>query len=307
LTVNSRQGAETTWRSEYQANRYLSKASTIQLENRLLELKSNLWSTGQNGEVIQLRFPENRNVILRLICHVLLEKAKRQKSLEIFFDEKIFREEATAIYLPPNLKNPIMSDRGIFAKFGNRDHILEAYKCGRILINLASTYEDSSLNSAQQDDELNHWTTTPDKELAFQLIDSDEKLIPVQMGEFLQGKTIPNYLVWCCAYGYDARLFKDFKKNAALIIRNEKEFIDRLTKVANQVIPDLKFQHGPVSYYDPYNPPSGGIKLPFMKTMKYLYQNEYRFTWQSDNLTKISPTYLDLGSLEDIAEFVELK
>jgi hypothetical protein len=307
LTTNPILGIDITWRNEYQTNRYLRKASKVQLAHRLFDLKSNLWSTDQDGEVTQLRFSENRSLILRLICHVLLEIAEREGSPIINFDEKAFREEATSSYVPPSLKSAILGDRGIFTKFGNRDHLFETYKSGKIRIAPAANYNDSSLNSAQQDDELNHWTRTPNEQLVFELIDSDENPIPVKIGEFQQGKTIPNYLVWCCAYGYETRLFKDFESNAALIIRNEKEFIDRLTKAANRTIPGFTFQLGPVRYYDQYNPPSEGIKLPFMKSMKYLYQNEYRFTWQSDNPLKINSTFLELGSLEDISEFCELK
>lgn len=307
MKSSSTEGFEATWCKEYQANKYLRKASTDQLEKRLLDLKTNLWSTDRDGEVTQLRFLDHRIKISQLILHVLLEKSERQSISEIIFEEKTFREEVTVGYVPPNLKVPILGDRGVFAKFGHHPHILETFRSGRIRIAPAASYQDSSLNSAQQDDELCHWTRTPNKALMIQVTDVDGKHIPLQMGEFLQGKTIQNYLVWCCACGYEARLFKDFACNAAIIVREEKEFIDRLTKATKQAIPDFNFLHGPVGYYDPYHPPSDGIRLPFMKNMKYLYQNEYRFIWQSDDPIKHIPTFLELGPLEDIAELVELK
>lgn len=64
--------------------------------------------------------------------------------------------------------------------------------------------------------------------------------------------------------------------------------------------------HGPINYYDPYTTPRDQLMPAFSKNIQYLYQNEYRFIWQFHEERELKPFLVDLGSLHNIAEMVEL-
>ena len=61
-----------------------------------------------------------------------------------------------------------------------------------------------------------------------------------------------------------------------------------------------------MAYYDPWTVRRDQLKPIFLKNFKYLYQNEYRFVWQVPPSAALSPFFVELGSLSDIAEFYEL-
>jgi hypothetical protein len=94
-----------------------------------------------------------------------------------------------------------------------------AFDRGVLRIAPASSYDDPSLNPAQADKELEHTTITPNKQLMFTLYGPDSKgnevEIPVRKKEFFRYMMVPDFYVWCCGLGYDARLFQEFHAEAA--------------------------------------------------------------------------------------------
>jgi hypothetical protein len=45
----------------------------------------------------------------------------------------------------------------------------------------------------------------------------------------------------------------------------------------------------------------------FGKRIQYLYQNEYRFVWTAPAGATLEPFFVELGTLEGIAEVIELE
>lgn len=41
---------------------------------------------------------------------------------------------------------------------------------------------------------------------------------------------VPNFYVWCCGLGYDARLFSDFEADAALVVKDKAAFEERFSR-----------------------------------------------------------------------------
>jgi hypothetical protein len=110
------------WLSEYEATRYLRNVPAEGLTSRYQNLIQNLWSTDQQGKVQSSRDAIQRQHILRYLFDVLLEQISRSGvPLDVNFDERAMREEATAAYKPPVLKSPIVGDPQGFAKFDKRD------------------------------------------------------------------------------------------------------------------------------------------------------------------------------------------
>lgn len=295
--------------NQYRQSRYLRKASDEALQQRLEDIGNNLWSTGRDGEVIQQRDATHRRVVLELYTHVMLEQMERSKSDDMSFDELALRQKATANYVQRKTVRPITFEPDCYVKFGKREHILPALD-GKLYIQPAAKYNDPSLNAAQLDNELQHHVRTPNQRLAMRIIARDEngKEFEVQpeWGEMFRYMEVPNFYVWCCGLGYDARLFSEFKADAALVIKDKPAFEKRFADAMGEQLPDAVIGHGPCVYYDPYTTQRDQLIPAFSKNIKYLYQNEYRFIWQFPDQRELQSFAVDLGPLHDIAEVVEL-
>lgn len=294
---------------QYMQSRYLREASDEALKRRLAVIANNLWSTGRDGEVTQPRSLDHRRGMLELYIHVLREQMERSKSGELAFDEAAVRLKASTGYVQRRTILPITFEPDCYAKFGKKEHILSAID-GKLLIQPAAKYSDPSLNSAQMDNELQHHVRTPNERLMMRLIGLDEHGNEVEVkphwGELFRYMNVPNFYVWCCGLGYDARLFSDFEADAALVVKDKAAFEERFTHAMVEQLPDAVIGHGPINYYDPYTTPRDHLMPAFSKNIQYLYQNEYRFIWQFHEERELKPFMVDLGSLHDIAEVVAL-
>lgn len=294
---------------QYMQSCYLREASDEALQQRLAVIANNLWSTGRDGEVTQPRSLDHRHGILELYIHVLREQMERSKSGELVFDEAAVRLKASTRYVQRRMVHPITFGPNCYAKFGKKEHILSALT-GKLLIQPAAKYRDPSLNAAQLDNELQHHVRTPNERLMMRLIGLDEHgnefEIKPHWGELFRYMNVPNFYVWCCGLGYDARLFSDFEADAALVIKDKVAFEERITRAMDKQLPDAEIAHGPINYYDPFTTPRDQLIPAFSKNIKYLYQNEYRFIWKFHEERELKPFLVDLGPLDDIAEVVAL-
>ncbi len=300
------------WIKEYDVLRYLRHLSDDLLRRRYDTLAANLWSTDAVGDVIPTRDPMHREQLLRLLVHVLCEQRVRSGDLSISCDEGKIILEASASYRSPKLVTPFVGPPSGFAKFGKQKYIRQAFEYGILRVAPASGFNDPSLNSAQKDDELLHWTVTPNEQIMMRVMGLDNKgnevEIPVEKKELFRGMTVPDFYVWCCGYGYDARLFHEFEADAVLIVRDMDVFRSRFSAAMQKTLPGWTMKDGPLSYYDPYTISREQLAPIFSKNIRYLHQNEYRFAWSAPWGVKAAlPLYPDLGSLSDIAEYYEIK
>ena len=63
----------------------------------------------------------------------------------------------------------------------------------------------------------------------------------------------------------------------------------------------------PVIYVDPLQQsrPEIAEEIYFCKHFRYAYQNEFRFVLKSVQQSTLTPFFLELGAITDIAEFIE--
>lgn len=294
----------------YKAARYLRKADDAALKARLQTISSNLWSTDRDGNVIATRDPNHRKALLALYCDTLFEQNIRAPK-DLHFDEGLLRTQSSTGFSPPKLKSPITFGPQCLAKFGKREHIVPSLKEGRIRVAAASAYNDPSLNAAQMDEELQHLVRTPNERIEMKLygkqtLDGPEVEITPQWGELFRYMQVPNFYVWCCGLGYDARLFREFEADAALIVTDQKAFADRFSSAVEKQVPKGKFEHRGIGYYDPHTTQRNQLIPAFSKNIKYLYQNEYRFVLWMPESKVLEPFIVEIGSLEDIATIVEI-
>lgn len=299
------------WQEEYNSSKYLREVHRLRLQQRVDDLAYNLWSTDAAGNVTPPRDPNNRSGILRLLFHAIAEQSRRQgKRCVRKFNERKLREIASRHYSPPQLKTPFIGSPSCFAKFGKREHIANSFERGIFRIAPASSYDDPSLNPAQADKELEHFTVTPNEHLmmSFNARDAHDNEVeaPIQLKELFRYMMVRDFYVWCCGLGYDARLFHDFEADAVLVVRDKEAFRQRLAQAVQHAHPNSTMSDRGLIYYDPYTTRREHLIPVFSKYFRYLYQNEYRFAWDVPEGEPLAPFFVELGPLHDIAEYLEL-
>jgi hypothetical protein len=101
------------------------------------------------------------------------------------------------------------------------------------------------------------------------------------------------------------RRLHDFQAEALLLVRDVAAFTMRMLDAVEKAQPGCVAVHGSVTYYDPHTVHGDQLKPIFSKNLKYLYQNEYRFAWKMPSGTVLAPFLVELGPLNDVAEFYE--
>ena len=174
-------------------------------------------------------------------------------------------------------------------KFSKFKWLEEVHEKGIIRISPAASYNDPSLNSAIQDDELKF------------AIQSNS------LGVNVIHESLSNYYVYCMSSSFIPRLFLDFDADACLIIRKPQEFISKLLSAFKKYKPDWKGVHKNVKYLDPLNSTSNQVDVFSSKHFRYSYQKENRLIWLPPTVEKeLGFQFIELGSLEDCSELVNI-
>ena len=125
-------------------------------------------------------------------------------------------------------------------------------------------------------------------------------------------KMSTDYWMFCMANVLDQRLFADFEADCCLIIR-QIPFVHRVLRAVTMQLPNVKTSFGRVNYVDPlgaFSPEvqiNSSIPIYMTKIFRYAYQREVRFTFLPRKLQQeLEPMKIQIGSIADIAEFVQL-
>jgi hypothetical protein len=204
---------------------------------------------------------------------------------------------------PDSLKGKKPAGEDFLVRYDKWEHLRPMLQRGAIRLKAASSYKQRENNEARLDDEVNKEDFMPGEYV--KVTDLFGNDIPV-IGDRRRGTSIGDFYVWCVSNDFDAALFKAFESDGCMVILDPKEFAFRLEKATRAVLPDWKFSHFNVEYYDPYELEAGQRPYPVMsKSLNFVYQKEYRFFWASGHGDRPQP-FIDvqIGSLKDIAELV---
>lgn len=300
-------GMTRIWRPAYRANRYLKKLTEDELRSRTHFIFANAMRLEDDRKFRPVFLKDEKgNYVadrgidwLRLLTdvHTELELRGRDVDLKPRVGEKTHiaqRLADEAWCWRPDLVDgsaPVSTKlerpRMIF-KYGKAKWNRQIIEDGIIRISPASTYDDSSLNAAIEDDELN-----------IQFYDKTGKM---------KNLSVDNYYVYCVSGIYDYRLFPDFGADSCLAIKDVDEFTKRLWDATKGHIQDkvLYMTTAPVVYMDPFNigEPETDEEVYFGKNFRYAYQREFRFVWPPRDAKSIKPIDLEIGDITDIAELV---
>jgi hypothetical protein len=177
-------------------------------------------------------------------------------------------------------------------RFSRADYNDEFVRTGRMRLSPASHYNDALKSNVVRDDEL-------------QLDWYDSALQ-------LQSARVADYYAFCVSSEYDYRLYSDFKSDSSVAIREPDAFVLRVRdaiaahKAAGRAPRIAALYTCPVIYVDPFllSPVTEVSEVHFCKHFRYAYQTEFRLVLAPVSSDELQPFFLQIGSLEDIAEMV---
>ncbi len=209
----------------------------------------------------------------------------------------------------------VLTDRGLrpgefLIKYGRPDHMTALVRNGQIRIQPASFFKGAQLNGAVRDDEMS---------LLMSIVVGASEEVPLQIsGEGgarrfeseqiveLNFEAQSDYWIYCLTQSAEPRLFVDFDASACVIIKNPKEFRERVIFSALSRMGSHRHSYGNVYYVDPHLPQKVE-SVEFAKHFRYTYQRESRFVWiPRDPPERFDYIDIEIGSLEDIAELIVL-
>lgn len=197
-------------------------------------------------------------------------------------------------------------------KYSKLEFLQAALERGAIRISPASSYDDSSLNRAVRDNEL-ELSLRPRPQLvknaALERFSDDLKPPVPAVGPVVETLTAPtNYYVYCLASEFSLRLFADFEADACLIIMKPRIFMERLFSAVLAQLPGWTAFGVGVNYVDPVNAVKEEIDIFYSKDFSYAYQKEYRLIWKPPTQEGTLPyIHVEVGSLKDCCEIISLK
>jgi len=278
------------WELQYRQKRYMQTLDRPELDARFHDVLNNFSNIVGDGKIGLTGFdqPENPRLYwLETWTHVLHEYSLRGIGLPPFDRSKasLFGEPGYKYELATCAIERVHAKRPYLAKFISHMFAREMFERGRILIRLASEFHNLELDVARRDNERDH---------------SGSRI------DFRDGRS--NYLMYCMSMGLRPRLFADFKADAAVIIRSPGQFVERLIQASDALPFETDGETGAVTYVDPLRDNPNRIRVGFSKRFSFAYQEEWRFIWRPRGNAVLGKEYfLELGSLEDIAELVMLE
>lgn len=332
-------GSECRVRAEYHFRRYLEQASPSDLRARLGSLLGNAIFVSRRG-----RYSSNSQFSYYWFKRIAetAEELSLRSSSEIISAE--LGRHLPHIDFPWPESIPVTlgggSDR-IF-RYSKRRHLVRLLTKGELLLRCASTNDSKDLASQEDCNELQLFMSLRRNELEIESslpqldLDSSTKFVQLNM---LVGS---DFYMFCASTVFDWRLFADFSTVDApgqpeeapgcLVIHDLPEFARRFYRASATLRSDfigmsgreLEFQGRAAHYYDPFDSEECRELLenkdlePFAKRIEYRYQHEYRFILKPifrrgdfpdlrpGKTSKLGRYLLRLGSLEDIAELIEL-
>jgi hypothetical protein len=299
------------WILLYRNNRYLKRLSDEDLNHRTADIFSNMCFLADNGKYRprfriredQIYAPIRNLDYLRMATEAWEEARLRSDSAQYAPLDSARLQIAKRLTNESWCRRPdwIVSSRlsleryeqpRMLFRFSKAAYNSDFIKYGKTHVSPASNYKNDK-NNAIKDDELRlHWY--------------DKYLVP-------QGLEVQDYYVLCLSSEYDYRLFCDFPSSDSCVAINDPvAFSTRLLKAIvrhNTEHPDSRIKamyQCPVIYVDPFSlaTPETVSEVQFCKHFRFAYQTEFRYVFTAENKRLLEPFFLELGSLEDIAEIV---
>ena len=305
------------WRIDYGSNRYMQYLSLDKLEQRFACILNNMLKLNKDGKV-SMREPGNDFLWIKLYTEISEEFNARHIELPT-------GESLTDYLQIPRIPRGIVkkisrddlenkpSDRSVLFKYGQYRFLKKMMMEGEVRVSPAAFYSDKSLNIAIKDDELGLACEYHPKGFEMSYTDPNTKytFTSAPIGNVkVESRSSTNYYVYCLSCIYDVNLYTQFEADACLVIKNTALFQEKLFKAFEEKMSnEWSGFYRKVKYIDPLQDFDKNRDVFTEKTFDYWYQQEVRFAWvpkqiQDNNLEHV---FVDIGSMEDYCELIQLK
>jgi len=272
------------WRRQYREDRFMAPLSDSELDVRFGDITSNVANLTDSGLIgFQTDWMEP-------LTHVFEEFTLRGLGIPAAtsINDSLRIPKATNPYLCQKVRSIFPKgypDRFTLLKYGKGEFLEPLYRTGKLRLAPASKYADPSLNLAIKDDELN--------------------FLKILSSGRIQYKSKSDFYCFCSSWIHSNRLVSDFDVDTVLIIHDPHEFFRRLMTAFNGSPKKVLFNK--VTYVDPLRLGNQHIEsIAFTKHFRFIYQFEHRLViWPSNQNEALDYEYLDMGSLTDIAQFIQ--
>ncbi|MGZ5117395.1 MAG: hypothetical protein ACXWCY_19710 [Burkholderiales bacterium] len=300
------------WRKQYRHRRYMEFLSADELQRRFADVLTNTTTLTEEGRI---GFPTAKDDIefwFSRFTHLMEEYAIRGLSFPHASSLTSVRVPRATWPAPPHgvksFQDLNLTPQSFLNKFSRRKYLEPMLRHGRVRITGAASYHDPSLNAAIRDDELSLAVEALPTEVRIQAIDpTTGRPVTLQPRGNVSIRTALNtdYYVYCLSQVFHPRLFDDFEADACLVIKDGRQFAQRLSYHVIHRIGEWPRLAGPVTYVDPLMARSPDHAVTFAKHFRYTYQKEFRLVWMPPtDVSRLSPLFLEIGSLEDIAVLI---
>jgi len=298
------------WKVAYRARRYLEHLTKEELGQRFNDIFANLLTLTLEGKLAPRPIGKGGEWLSERFAHVLEEYALRGRRIPtgVLTKDSLPKTTFPAPPRAAELERRLAKLRGPYLlKFAQKHHLSSMLAAGQWRIAPASSYQDRSLNPAQQDEELQRIAFGIPSEVELEFFDhrTGKSMGKGRPSGNLQIKTeiLTNYYVSCVAQANDLRLLDDWGASACLIIREPLEFVRRVFVASKKELPGWHGFFKTVGYYDPFFIRTKEMDPFTSKHFRYFYQSEARLLWVPGNAERdLEPVFLDIGSIDDISE-----
>lgn len=301
------------WRRQYYEYPYLLLESNETILERFADIFTNCLDISVEGKIIPTPMLENNARLARYFTEVIeetnwrgiLNKGSMQPA---FVQLNEYFKDGTPLGVEMFKGLPLKQEQCLY-KFSKAAFVREMMESGRFRISPASYYSKGSHIKAVKDFETERNYRLKAIQEVIQGISSIEvegNTLEITNGVVPLGVVMEDYFLFSTCNELSRRMPTDFDANAVLIIKDKREFLCRLESELLMSYPDWEVLERDVYYYDTYNDHPRDQNQEFYKHISYAYQREHRCIlrpkrtgFQKDEL---KPFFVELGSIEDIAE-----
>jgi len=305
------------WRQHYRKQRYARHLSQSELNNRIRDLVLNLLLLTPDAKVGLLPVNDATEIWMEKFTHAAEEMFLRHGPYPRGFTKEIFASNPLPAFASELAQKAArkMSSLGIkkgevLIKFGKRQHMENLLKYGKLRIQPATYFGDSSHIGAVRDDEISiDLSSALSRNDVLALVINPQD-VPAKIPAYRLDAQIvspTDYWLYCLTNSVEARLFVDFQADSCVVINDRTKFGEMLRVAAERHLVDTTYCEGHATYIDPILAQTAKLFVPLVKHFRYSYQDEYRFGWMPRAATKkLEHVDIELGCLAEIADLIVL-
>jgi hypothetical protein len=300
-------------KSDYARDRFMASLSRDAIAKRASDIFLNL-STSRDDDAAMPAATRDmlQGYWFSRFAEIYVELELRGDASRQTLNELVGKEEWTGSFKTANqlfngpLRFPADLQRPYLVKYEQKQYVGPMLEQGRIRISPASIYNDSSLNVATRDNELQaELFVSPLERAGFGGVPGPLAAMIHERRPLIKALGT-NFYVFCCSTRAMTRLAHDFRRDACMVIRDVDAFRTRLDAAVRKTLGDWRFITAKVEYYDPLAVNEIEVDVLTWKHFRHAYQEETRFAWLPPApLHDLKPIDVELGSLTDICELVD--